>query len=788
MDVLTVLAWVVAVLTVSLLAVPVTAWLFPHGDHGAYAVTVGIVTLGVVGHLVGHVAYRLPALLAGLVVLVGASALAYRRVDIVWPRVAGGLAVFLAGFALVLVLRLAAPSAGTNPHWVGEMFLDFGLLASLERASVLPPEDLWFAGESVRYHYGGQLVTSLLAGVSGTPPAVAYNLGLATFFGALVAMAWGVAGSIARPMAISTRWAAAAGAFFVAIAANLETALRLVVWALPGRLAEAAVDAVGVDPSVADWSPGDFFYWHASRVIEREGMVQQTATEFPLFSWLHGDLHAHVLVKPVLLLVVALLVAYWHTPPAARRRRLVVLFGGVAPTIGLVAVMNMWSVPVVVGLVAVALVFAPGHPLDLVRPSTSSRLRSWVRRRWPADDTTSRIVRTVVPDAVRIAVAVAAAAVVTLAAVAWSAPYWHRVVLGGPSESLATWSAPTPVGAFLVVMGAFVVGFGLYLGGALEKTTRPVAVLAGAGSIAIAGVLAGWTVLGVVAGLLAVAWWVLREAASTASAQPEVAGPTPGPETMLIVAGLGIVLLVEVLKLQGDTFNSVFKPYADVWQLWGVALGVVAVRLVDGWPWPAGSTHRPRWSAVATVVVVVLVLSTGVYAALAVPTHLDDGNSWSSATSDIREQQGYTLDATAYIEVLYPEEAEAIRWLDERPGSPTIATAVPAGYWWEPPDGEGAAAPASLTGLSTVLGWSHHQAQYRGGDVVAEREDDIVDLYTGTPEEQAAIVDAYDIEYVYVGPAEQANWVEVTIGDAPGVEAAATFDAVTVYRVADIEG
>lgn len=775
MEVGLVVGWLIAVLAIGLLAVPFAAWLFPRGDHGAYAFTLGIVVVGVIGHLVGHLTYRLPALVAGLVVLLALSAAAWTRVSIDRRALAEATALFVAAFVLLVGLRAVEPSAGTNPHWVGEMFLDYGILSSLERAGHLPPEDMWFAGETVRYHYGGHLLTSLLAGLTGTAPAYAYNLGLATFFACLVTMAWGVAGSIARPMAVSTRMAAALGAFFVAFAANLETVLRVIAWLLPRRVTEALVSVVGADPAVVDWSPGSFFYYDSSRVITRQ---VTTATEFPLFSWLHGDLHGHVLVKPVLLLLVAVGVAYWYTSPDSRRRRVLLVLGVMPPIMGLTAVINIWSLPTVTGLVAVVLAFAPGHPLTLFTNDALYRLRS---RFAPIETTRDRVAVELLEGISRLMVSVAIATVALVLAVLWTAPYWAFVVLGGPGGGISTWSAGTPPGAFLVVQGAFIIGFTLYLGARVATADHRRAIGLATAAMVLAFVAVGWTVLGLAIAVLVVAWWASW---SDTLVTPDGSSPSRvGPEAMLIVAGVGIILIVELVKLEGDSFNSIFKPYADVWQLWGVALGVVAARLIDGWPLDRPDRDRSVWAAVSLVVVILLVLSTGVYGALAIPAHIDDGNSWSDATTQVRGEVGTTLDATAYLEVLYPEEAEAIRWVDDLEGQPTIVTGVPSWYIWQPAAGDGASAPSSLTGVPTVLGWEHHQRQYRGAPVVDSRTEDVIEIYLGVDDRQRELLDAYEVDYVYVGPIERATWAQISIGEVEGVTVAVEFDDVTIYAV-----
>ena len=92
-----------------------------------------------------------------------------------------------------------------------------------------------------------------------------------------------------------------------------------------------------------------------------------------------------------------------------------------------------------------------------------------------------------------------------------------------------------------------------------------------------------------------------------------------------------------------------------------------------------------------------------------------------------------------------------------------------------------ASAPASLTGLPTVLGW-FHEAQYRGEEAYSTRLRAVELLYSGAPNQQAVLAERYDLRYVYVGPAERARY-DVTVDERPWTEVARAFEDVTVYRV-----
>jgi uncharacterized membrane protein len=103
-----------------------------------------------------------------------------------------------------------------------------------------------------------------------------------------------------------------------------------------------------------------------------------------------------------------------------------------------------------------------------------------------------------------------------------------------------------------------------------------------------------------------------------------------------------------------------------------------------------------------------------------------------------------------------PADDQAIRWLNENvPGSPVIAEAIGGQY------SEFARVSAS-TGLPTVLGWPGHEGQWRGalfGDQAGGREPDIELLYRSrTWADAEAVLQRYDIRYVYLGPLETSKY------------------------------
>ena len=753
MEVGLVALWVVIFLLLGLVALPIATWLFPERARNGLAIPVALATLGVVGHLVGQVAFGWPAVVAGLAVLIAGSYVAAARTEVDWRSYGELGVVFTLAFGLVVAIRAVDPAAAPLPIATGEKLLDFGLLQTLDRSGSLPPEDMWFAGEPVKYYYGGHMLTALLATLSGTAPRFAYNLALAGFYATLVSGAYGLAGALVP--SVPRRIAAGFGAFFVGIAGNLETAARVLVWLLPDSLASHVVDATGLAPGAMEWSPAAFYYFDATRVIPLtpgDPETNRAATEFPFFAWLNGDLHAHMMAQPFLLLTVGLLLAYWRLPADQSRKRLLVLVGLLPPVAGLVGFVSLWSFPTVGGLVALTVALAPADPATLV-PRDVEALDP--REAWYLEELR------------RVGFGLVTAAVVLVLGVCWTLPFWTGTILGGPSRSAALWDLRTPIENLLLVNGAFIAVFAVALarrGGA--ELRRPLAVWGGAIAVLVAATVAGFAALGLAGPLVLGGWWLVRRQDDT------------GFATMLVVAGAGILLIVELATVEGERFNTIFKPYAQIWLLWAVAAAALLARLIAGWPARLLDVDRTRLSVAGVALAVVLVLTTGLYTPLALMSHANTTNQGPAVVAD-----GPTLDATAYLEHQYPQEAAAIRWVDRLEGQPTIVTAAPGGYFWYPDRGRGSSAPSSLTGVPAMLGW-YHEEQYRGDEPYRTRLGDVRDIYTHDNESyQRALLDYYNVEYVYVGPVERNKYGEITVDEVPNVTVARQFENVTIYAV-----
>ncbi|WP_276300722.1 DUF2298 domain-containing protein [Halorussus lipolyticus] len=788
-----VLLWFVAFQALAFVALPLAARLFPRfPDRGAsFALPVALVVVTLVGYWVGHLGFgRWTAFLAVgvLAVLSGLVAWSDRslRPDVVTASDESGLrirprayaetvVVFAVAFGLLVAVRAVDPSVHPGG---GEKFLDFGILQSLLRAEVLPPQDMWWAGEHLLYYYGGHLASALLAQLTGTEAEFAYNLALSGFYAALVTGAYGLAGAMADARGASRRVGGALGAFFVGFAANLVTAITGLVWLLPDETAQGVANWVA--KPISDSTSGDlvssgldeFGYWAPSRVIPN------TINEFPLFSFLNGDLHAHMVSTPFMLLVAALGYSYYRTRTGALGRRRALAFGGLPLVVGLLGLVNVWSFPTGLGVVWLAVLFAPAQPLSLFPGvgETGEPVADGGESATP-EQTTSSVEDLLGSEARRIAGAFAVTGVVGALAIAWVAPFVFGILLQSASNrSIAFFPEPASAVGLLLVHGTFLAVFGAYLWPrAREEFDVDLgrAVLL-TGALVVLAWVASYPVLVLVVPLLAVGWALLRT--EGARFRRDDSASNVGYETVLLVAGAGLVTLVEFVYVQdsaaGGRFNTVFKVYMQVWILWatsaGAALGVLVSRVGPAdWRLPAVGVDR---AGAMSGVAALLVVSTALYGGMALGGHF---------TSEYNRIDDPTLDGKAFVEDHHSSEAEAIAWLDDREGQPHIAAAPGRKvYSWTSPS-------SSLTGLPAVIGWVYHEGIYRGHDAAKARASEVDTIFTGSWDRRATLLDRYDVEYVYVGPRARDRYGadDLRFGQYPGVERVFSDEGVVVYRV-----
>jgi len=110
-----------------------------------------------------------------------------------------------------------------------------------------------------------------------------------------------------------------------------------------------------------------------------------------------------------------------------------------------------------------------------------------------------------------------------------------------------------------------------------------------------------------------------------------------------------------------------------------------------------------------------------------------------------------TLDGSQFYRDTWADQMQAVDWLQQQPLGVMVEAVADTGGSYTT-----YASVSTFSGMPTVLGWIGHVAQWRGGyEEMGTRQEDVRVLYsTHDWDEARAVLDKYNIAYVYVGELE----------------------------------
>lgn len=676
-----------------------------------------------------------------------------------WRLLLAEEALFLAAFVAFVLVRTANPDLW-HPFLGGEKPMDFAYLNAVLRSTVMPPLDPWFAGGALNYYYFGQFMVATVIHVTGIPSAVAYNLAVPLFFALTAGAAFSLGYNVTEG---ARRWLGRAvrPAGWTAVAAGMAAMTMAVVLGNLHGGGQALRGAVA-----------EFDFWAPTRMMPPDPPGHEI-TEFPFFTFLFADLHAHLLAMPLALLAIglclnAVLLSRRHAAPGRLSTCLVLL----ALTVGALAATNTWDFPTYLALGAANIVVG----------------------QWLSSRRLSRALAYRTAGLVFVFLA--------LAFILWL-PFHLRLGNGFPGIGLAP--VTTTPGQYLVIHGLFLyLAFTLLSVEALPGLWQWALRLrvwwgaagAAAGVLLSLGIAMAFVGYGTVA-LLSVAaltltapllgWLFLRRrqwgegVTGTRGAAPFILLALG-----LLAAAFAIGVGADIFVVKGDIErqNTVFKLYLQAWLFFSLA-GAYAL-------WHLGFVRR--WftspclpTGIWAAGLVVLLAASAVYPALGTGVRLD--NRFGPTP--------LTLDGTAYMETaVYVDQGEtrlkwdldAINWLrDNLEGTPVVLEGRTPLYRW-------GSRVSVYTGLPTVLGWDWHQTQQRCGPdpcpAVQRRMAAVTTMYAGQDEDETIeLLLQYGVDYVYVGETERQYYPQEGLAKFPAMAARGALSVAyqnpeaTVYRV-----
>ena len=797
-----IVAWLIVVELAFLVALPLSIFIFrPLPDRGIIlARIVGLLGVSYVAWLgvsLGWFDFSRTPVIVGFLVMASLSAAVllarWREIKEFlkqnWRLLLIGEVLFLTAFLAFVGLRSAIPDLW-HPHFGGEKPMELAYFNAVIRSTSLPPFDPWFAGGYLNYYYWGYFMLGGMVHLTGILPTTAFNLAVPLFFALTVTGAYSIvynltegvrrarmsgtlAGSTGAAIDNGTepnRWRSGLGS---PVGAGLTAGLFV---AVIGNLGGMVHIIQGTWHKLADGSSfPSFFFWSSSRMLDSQenfdpsplafwlpdkvpgfAEVSPHITEFPFFTFLYGDLHAHMMAIPFTLLVIGLGLTLVVGLRNNGHLWALVTAAALALALGSLWVINSADYPsyllLTVALLALAFYFRHGRPF--------SRLLMFVG----------------------LASAVAAVSILaflpfheynqafatSLEASKWQTPVERFLSIHGLLLFvIATFLVYSARGTLMAVARGFVPHLDRYPGNSEASRTMVPSLLwlnwaLGLGLlIAVLLAVSGYWMVVMLLVLLMLAgvsvWDILssRNEEHTFASVPMV----------LLALGLAIAIGVDFVRTEGDIgrMNTMFKYYLQVWVLLSLAAAYMLWQLVGR------GLFRPRWTWLKRAwlgAVVLLVGSSLIYTALGTRDRIDFRFNTTTATLDGTAYMNTAVHVALGYEQSPPFQLkwdrDAIQWLqDNVSGSPVILeahndTPVWQQYSWS-------SRIANYTGLPTVLGWPGHQRQQRGDYQYAifERMDRIREIYDTTDVGRAQeLLREYSVKYLVVGELERRYYAQ----------------------------
>jgi YYY domain-containing protein len=557
-------------------------------------------------------------------------------------------------------------------YW-GEKPMDFTFLNYFTRITTLPPSDPWASGNSLGYYYLGVYQFGLLHKLSGLSPAIGYNFSLA-----LIAAQYVTTCFLIFRLCCSQR-AATICALLVGFLGTYDT-----WWVL-----------------ISGFKPLGFdLYWATSRTLHSPGI-----NEYPLWSLLFADLHAHVIALPVVALTILLLVVqlkiFFEEQPSSRRGALrfsmllALPWGmlvainswdyislGIVVSVGLLLVLGLyprqWQQVLILGLATLAMSIIYSLPFHLSVKTKTEIGWGFV---YPEEFNTFLELFRIHGHFLLLMI---------IAVIAWML---HR------TQFLQTQFKVMQV--FLgLVMTLIPLAIGILTAQARGTFDPPYGPLIFATLIAFCGAL-------------------LTCSSSRGASTIKISG-------VLIFIAAVLLSLAECFYFM-DRMNTLFKVYNVIWGI--LAIGTLMLTC---------QVQHLRWARFASWTV----LTPAVAASLLLIGIMCRFNRIESTARP-------SWNGTAYLQTFNPVEQRAFTWLNEHvQGAPILVEAFGPSY-------QEYTRFAMHTGLPVVLGWEYH-VQQRGTRDAQQRKEDIRTIY----QEQnmhltMRALNRYNVSIIVVGKLER---------------------------------
>ncbi len=645
-----------------------------------------------------------------------------------------------------------------NPFAYGtEKYMDYGFMAAMDRNPVLPAKDIWYGTDIINYYYGGQYYGVFIEKLCFVPVKQAYNL----YRMSIAAFAFVLPFSMIRQMLADRFACAGKNSFGAATVGGILAGAGL---SMAGNVHYVAYKLLGAFLKLEGWS--DYRFSNSTRYVGHNPANGQDHCihEFPSYSFVIGDVHAHMANTMFVLTVVGLLYAYVRRMKKADPKKMAgrkafildllnpyFLFCGFF--IGLFHWTNFWDFIIYFTVTFFTVIYAAWH-------------------RYFRTDRKRAVLYCVCESALVFAVNLLAALPFTLqfkAMVTGIRIARHHTL---PHQLLVLWGLPVAVWIVLLIVLArwykktnaevpkpdvFAAILGL-CGVGLILIPELVYVRDIYESSARANTMFKLTYQGFILFALMMGYTFVRVLAHNEQREVEKASlMLPEAKQTCVMSPLKISAIYAVRVLTGGLFVMILNALGDFPGVVKVLafllfLGIYLLIWFVFEPKIVNSLKdkEGRKELLIRGVSALLILIFGM-TLLYMPHSVD---TWFCPTVN----KFIGIDCTTFIEKpeWYSGDAEAIRWLDENvEGQPICLEANGNSY-------SKYERVSAMTGIPTVVGWETHEKLWRCDSADrAVRNADVETVYTSKDAATVrGIIEKYDISYIFIGSCEEEKYGE----------------------------
>jgi YYY domain-containing protein len=583
-----------------------------------------------------------------------------------------------------------------------EKFMDFGFAKSILNTTYFPPADMWYAGLSINYYYFGHFVMALLTRLSSLDLSVTFNLMLSALFAFTFTMSFAIGREllVKRQKTINNKQETVSNKQkIVPILGGLLTAYLV---SLSGNMQTIYAFTQGyIGENVKPfwdllWPMRDFFRLMPDGLqtywyANATRFIPFTIHEFPSYSFVVSDVHGHVLSLPFVLLAIALLITLFgrDTGHDDGDEMTRGVFYGI-----LVAVLFMTNAldgPIYMGLFVI---------LTFVGFSKSTRFGA----EWWHEKGMSLVGAFVAGPAI-------------IPFVSNFKSFVSGVALNCPPAALANRK------------------IGLFLFEGVEKCQHS--------PLWMWWLLWGFFMYSGIALILAIFYISRRTHRHAIVSKKDT--KIPQHEIVLavfVVYCLGLLIFPEFFYFK-DIYpahfrsNTMFKLGYQAFIMLSIVSGYTIIRAIVT---KSRSFVARCAKGMFFILLIPQLLLVSIYPFFSVRSYFNSLINYKG------------LDGTVWIRETYPDDYNAIRWMNRvlQKENPVIVEADGDSY-------TDYARFSAFTGYRTIIGWPVHEWLWRGSyDIVSPRREDVRGIYESNDvQEVSRILKQYDVSYVVIGSLER---------------------------------